>query len=79
MIETPAEEMASLSATEASGLEDRVIQLTDRVMTLENTTQEILGLIRKADETISKIAVQVMPTIEDLMKSPLLKMLWVKK
>lgn len=53
--------------------------IESRLTRLESKVDKIMDLIAKADSTISKIAEQVMPTIEDLMKSPLLKMLGMKK
>jgi hypothetical protein len=42
------------------------------------TLAEVLEYMVKADKTISTIADQVMPTIDQLTKSPMLKMLGVK-
>lgn len=48
-----------------------------------NEIRETLNLVKetmlRADTAIANIAAQVMPTIEELSKSPLLKMLGVRK
>lgn len=45
---------------------------------IRETLVFVKDTIVKADTTITSVAEQVMPTINDLMKSPMLKMLGVK-
>jgi prefoldin subunit 5 len=46
---------------------------------IKATLDEIREYIVRADKTIATVAEQVMPTIDQLTKSPLLKMLGVNK
>lgn len=66
--------------------EDRNAAMDMRISRMEEDLREIKEMLTavqavlvKADETISKVAGEVMPTIEELMKSPILKMLGMKK
>ncbi len=51
----------------------------DRLTALEEKTDQILGILNRVETIVTTVAGQVKPVIDDLMKSPLLKMLGVKK
>lgn len=57
----------------------------NKIESLQQDLDEIRGLLHfikdtivKADTTITTVATQVMPTVDALMKSPIVKMLGVK-
>lgn len=57
-------------------------ELHNRIMALEEDLQEIKGTLEfikdtmlRADSTIAKVAEQVMPTLNEVMQSPMLRML----
>lgn len=45
---------------------------------IERKLDSVLDISRKVEEMVTKVADQVKPVLDDLMKSPLLKMLGVK-
>ena len=63
-----------------SALVDIQIQkIQEDIDEIKETLAFIKDTIVNADTTITKVAGEVMPTINDLMQSPMLKMLGVKK
>lgn len=57
----------------------RLKQIEIELMEIKSSLDFIRETIVKADTTITTVAEQVMPTVNDLMSSPLLKMLGMKK
>lgn len=57
----------------------QIQQLQNDVDEIKATLDFIKGTIVKADTTITKVASEVMPTINSLMESPMIKMLGGKK
>lgn len=51
----------------------------DRMERIEEKIDRILEMSEKVERLVSTVADQVKPVLDDLMKSPLLKMLGVKK
>lgn len=67
-------------------LMNQIVEMHDDIVRLENEHKELketLEFIKetmlRADTTIATVAEQVMPTINGLMESPMLKMLGMKK
>jgi hypothetical protein len=57
----------------------RFQDLENQLKEIRETLDFIKATIVKADTTITSVAEQVMPTVTDLMNSPMLKMLGMKK
>jgi hypothetical protein len=57
----------------------RLAEIENDLKEIKETLEFVKATIVKADTTITNVADQVMPTVNDLMKSPLLKMLGMKK
>lgn len=60
-------------------MEDRIAVIEKQLDEIREMLTGIQETLVKADTTITSVAAQVMPTIEDLMQSPILKMLGMKK
>lgn len=75
MITEPQE----VSLGSVRSLDDRFMVLEHELAEIKETLEFIKATIVKADGTITTVAEQVMPTLNDVMKSPLLKMLGMKK
>jgi prefoldin subunit 5 len=58
--------------------ESAIVDIEKDLDEIKSTLAEVREYMVKADKTISTIADQVMPTIDQLTKSPMLKMLGVK-
>ena len=56
-------------------LHNRIMALEADMAEIKNTLDSIKEVLVKADDTITKVAAEVMPTINGLMESPMLKML----
>lgn len=50
-----------------------------RLVNIEKTTEDMQAKMTSTEEMIRKVAAEVMPTINELMQSPMLKMLGVGK
>jgi hypothetical protein len=59
--------------------EDRIAALESQLEDIRETLSFIKDTIVKADATITAVAEQVMPTVNELMQHPMLKMLVGKK
>lgn len=57
----------------------RISKIESDLSDIQKTLDNIMGILVKADQTITSVAEQVMPTINELMQSPILKMLGMKK
>jgi uncharacterized coiled-coil protein SlyX len=68
----------SITADETT-LEDRIRGLERQLKEIQEVLDFVKATIVKADTTITTVADQVMPTVNDLMNSPMLKMLGMKK
>ncbi len=53
--------------------------IEEKLAHLEKPLDIVAGKIEQCEKVINEIAAQVMPTLNELLKSPLLKMLGVKK
>lgn len=62
-----------------SPIDAQLFEIGQQLAEIRAELNFIRDTIVKADTTISTVASQVMPTVNDLMKSPLLKMLGMKK
>jgi uncharacterized coiled-coil protein SlyX len=60
-------------------VDTRLTDLGTELAEIKATLEEVREYIVRADKTIATVAEQVMPTIDQLTKSPLLKMLGVNK
>lgn len=60
-------------------MEQRIEQMEHTLESIEQTLEFIKDTMVNADTTISKVAAEVMPTINGLMESPMIKMLGGKK
>lgn len=60
-------------------VETRMILMQMDLSEIKDTLDFVMRTIVKADTTITKVAAEVMPTVDELMKSPILKMLGMKK
>ncbi len=58
---------------------NRLNQIELELMEIKATLDFVKETIVKADTTITTVAAEVMPTVNDLMSSPILKMLGMKK
>lgn len=58
---------------------NRLIQVEDDLRMIKGTLEFIETHIVKATDTIDKVSAEVMPTIDLLMKHPMLKMLMPKE
>lgn len=58
--------------------EKRFRAVENDLFDIRKMLSEIQATLVKADETITKVSAEVMPTIESLTKSPMLKMLMPK-
>ena len=56
-----------------------MMSVEDRLSLIETQLATVIEILTKADNTITKVAAEVMPTVNQLMASPLLKMLGGKK
>jgi len=59
-------------------IEDMLVSLTAQHLEMREDLKFIKETLVKADETITKVAADVMPTLESVMQSPMLKMLMPK-
>jgi len=57
----------------------RLNQIELELMEIKVTLDFVRETIVKADATIATVAAEIMPTVQDIMKSPLIKMLGMKK
>lgn len=62
-----------------SDMDERFEAMEMDLKEIKATLEFVKDTIVKADDTIQKVAADVMPTITELTKSPLLKMLGMKK
>lgn len=60
-------------------IHNRIMALESDLSEIKETLTFIKDTIVNADTTITKVAAEVMPTINELMQSPMLKMLGVGK
>jgi hypothetical protein len=60
-------------------VEERLAIIDRELNEIKDTLAFIRDTIVKADTTITTVATQVMPTIEEVMKSPIMKMFGGKK
>lgn len=60
-------------------IETRLILIEQDLADMRVTLDFIRETIVKADTTITTVAAEIMPTVNDIMKSPLVKMLGMKK
>lgn len=56
-------------------MEDAIDDIQDQLAEIKKTLDFVRDTMVRADSTIAKVAEQVMPTLNDLMESPMLKML----
>lgn len=69
----------SLSQTaDQKTIEDQIADLTFQVAEMQETLNFVKEHIVKAAGTIEKVGEEVMPTLDSLMKSPMLKMILPK-
>lgn len=76
-----------MSATNPNAFEDerlaaidmRIAGIETQLKDIGNTLEFVKSTMVSADTTISKVAAEVMPTINELVQSPMLKMLGVGK
>lgn len=59
--------------------DSRLEKLESDIAEIKETLAFIKDTLVNADTTITRVAADVMPTIEEVMRSPMLKMLGVKK
>jgi hypothetical protein len=59
--------------------DERITAIETDLREIKETLEFVKETIVKADTTITKVAADVMPTINSLMESPMLKMLGGKK
>jgi hypothetical protein len=57
----------------------RIDALEENLTEIRDSLAFIKSTLVKSDETITKVAAEVMPTINELIQSPMLKMLGVGK
>ena len=57
----------------------QVLTLEEQVKEIKKTVDQILAFMVKADNTMTVIATEIMPAVDEIMKSPMLKMLGVGK
>jgi arsenate reductase-like glutaredoxin family protein len=60
-------------------MHDDIVRLNNEHVEMRETLNFIKETLVKADTTITKVAAEVMPTINQLMESPMIKMLGGKK
>lgn len=63
----------------ASLPECKFLEHPHELLTLEQKVNFIMTMMIKTDNAVTQIADQVKPALDDLMKSPILKMLGMKK
>jgi hypothetical protein len=59
-------------------MEDMMVSMTKQLIGMRADLDFIRETLVKADTTISKVSAEVMPTLDSLLKSPMLKMLMPK-
>jgi len=59
-------------------IEDMLVSLTAQHIEIRKDLEFIRETLVKADATITKVSAEVMPTLESVMQSPMLKMLMPK-
>jgi len=59
-------------------MQERITKLEDDLAEIKDMLMFIRDTMVNADSTITKVAGEVMPSVQQLMKSPMLKMLGVK-
>lgn len=69
------------SLPECKGLEHphKVEPIELRIVRMEKRIEEIHAMMVKTDDAVAQIVEQVKPTLDELSKSPILKMLGMKK
>ena len=60
-------------------VDEQLESLTQEIAEIKKTLDFIRETIVKADTTISTVAEQVMPTVNSLLESPMVRMLGLKK
>lgn len=65
----------NIQSVDDMDLENRIAVLESDIAEIKETLAFIKNTLIKADTTIAKVAAEVMPTINGLMESPMLKML----
>ncbi len=60
-------------------VDEQLESLTQEIAEIKETLDFIRETIVKADTTISTVAEQVMPTVNSLLESPMVRMLGLKK
>lgn len=58
---------------------EKMARLESEIADIKETLDFIKDTIVKADATITSVSEQVMPTVESLLKSPMIKMLGIVK